>query len=136
MGGIVLVMMSEGLPLSIEVVLVPEDLAVEIDRDVISTLFELRLNVQESFFFFFKEKKIELKINSRFQKKISREKKPHRFFFYSLSDALNDIFDDGDMVTVGFIISKPHHSPSRQHRVPVNFNDAIINLFSRSLEPK
>lgn len=57
MGGIVLVMMSEGLPLSIEVVLVPEDLAVEIDRDVISTLFELRLNVQESFFFFFKEKK-------------------------------------------------------------------------------
>lgn len=137
MGGIVLVMMSEeGLPLSIEVVFVPEDLAVEIDRDVISTLFELRLNVQESFFFFFKEKKFELKINSRFQKKISRKKKPHRFFFYSLSDALNDIFDDGDMVTVGFIISKPHHSPSRQHRVPVNFNDAIINLFSRSLEPK
>lgn len=48
---------------------------------------------------------------------------------------MNDIFDDGDMVTVGFIISKPHHSPSRQHRVPVNFNDAIINLFSRSFEP-
>ena len=62
-------------------------------------------------------------------------KKTHRFFFYSFSDALNDVLDNGDMITVGFIASKPHHPPSRQRRIPMDFNDAIINLFSRSLEP-
>ena len=53
-GGIVsvVVMSEEAHPLSTVVVFVPEDLTAEIDRDVISTLFELRLNVQESFFFF------------------------------------------------------------------------------------
>lgn len=76
MGGIVLVMMSEeGLPLSIVVVFVPEDLAVEIDRDVISTLFELRLNVQESFFFFFfKEKKMNSKSIRDFKMKFQEKK--------------------------------------------------------------
>ena len=61
--------------------------------------------------------------------------KAHCFFFYSVSNALNDILNNGDVVTVGFVTAKPHHSPSQQHRIPMDFDNAIINLFSGSLEP-
>lgn len=131
MDGVVLVVMkSEEGHLSLVVVSVPEDLTAEAGRDVISMSFELRLNVQES-----KLKKLNINSNQFKISKRKSEKKTHRFFFYAVSDSLNDILDNGDMVTVGFIASKPHHSPSRQHRIPMDFDDAVINLFSRSLEP-
>ena len=123
---IVLVVVLPEDPLSLVVeVAASGDFAVETGRDVISMLFELRLNVQEAKILY------EL-VNWRF---FFLKKKAHRLFFYSLSDALNYILDNGDVVTVRFIISKPHHSPSRQHRIPMNLDDAVINLFSRFLEP-
>ena len=51
-------------------------------------------------------------------------------FFNTLRNALDDILHDAPMVSVRFIITKPHHSPMRIYSVPVYLNDTIINLFA------
>lgn len=57
------------------------------------------------------------------------------FFLHAVRYTLYDILDDTSMVTVWFIVPESHHSPARNCRVPVNFHDAIVDLFARGFQP-
>ena len=126
---VLVAVLTEGLSLVIVIVVdVPEVRSA--GQGAISMLSELRSNVQEA-------KKFQCGlVNSTSQKsRVYGDLRTHCFFFNSFSDALNDILDDGDMVAIRFIITKPHHSPSRQDGIPMDFDNAVINLFARFFEP-
>lgn len=58
------------------------------------------------------------------------------FFFYTICDTLDDILDHADMISVGFVVPEPHHAPTRNFGVPVDFNNPIVDLFATLFQPR
>jgi hypothetical protein len=63
------------------------------------------------------------------------QNKTYILLVHSVRDALNDVFDDRFMVSVGLVISEPHHSPMRDVWVPVNLYDAVVELITGGFHP-
>lgn len=52
-------------------------------------------------------------------------------FLYTLNDVVHNALE----ISVGLVISKSHHPPTRFVDIPMNLDDTIIDLLSRLLEP-
>jgi hypothetical protein len=50
--------------------------------------------------------------------------------FNTISNALNDILDHRPIIAMGFIVPKAHLTPARRNRIPMDFDDSVINLFA------
>lgn len=66
----------------------------------------------------------------------SKERRPYRFFLYSICNTLNDFADDAEMVSIGFIITESHHAPTWMVNFPMNFDNSIIDLLATLFETK
>ena len=60
----------------------------------------------------------------------------YRFLFDAIGDALNDVFYDAAMVAVGLIAAETHHPPSGVCNLPVDLDDAVVDLFACLFQPK
>jgi hypothetical protein len=54
----------------------------------------------------------------------------YSILFDTICDTLDDVLDDTAMVSVWLIVSEPHHAPTRHGWIPMNLNNAIVDLFS------
>jgi len=62
--------------------------------------------------------------------------KSHSLFLNPVSNTLNDVLNHRFMISMRFIISKSHHLPAGEGRIPVNFDYSIIDLFPCRLQPE
>jgi len=56
--------------------------------------------------------------------------KTYSILFDTVCDALDDVLDNTAMVSMWLIVSEPHHAPTGHGLIPMNLNNAIVNLFS------
>lgn len=48
----------------------------------------------------------------------------------SISNALDNTLNYRPIVAIGFIVPEAHLAPMRSNRIPVNFDNPVINLFA------
>jgi hypothetical protein len=68
--------------------------------------------------------------STRFQ-----ERGTDRFLLHAIRNALNDIVNNVFIIPVWFVVSEPHHSPARTCGVPVDLDDAVVDLLAGFFQP-
>ena len=72
--------------------------------------------------------------NQRDSQTSGLENGAYSIFLDAFNDTLDDIFNDIPMIPVRFVIPKTHHPPVRDCRIPMHFDDTIIDLVARQFQ--
>ena len=63
----------------------------------------------------------------------AREECAYGILLNAIGDALDNIVYNGAVIALRFVITKAHHPPMFANRVPMYFNDAVVDLFTTGL---
>jgi hypothetical protein len=60
----------------------------------------------------------------------AREKCTHSILLDAIGDSLDNVLHNGAVIAIRFVVTKAHHPPMFANRVPVYFDDAVVDLFA------
>ena len=56
------------------------------------------------------------------------------FLLNTISNTFDDVFDDSLVVSGGLVVPEAHESPLLLHRIPMHFDNAVVQLFAGPLQ--